>query len=374
MLCQLHLRVCSAPYTRRLTCYPYSTASGSSATLPILVFAHEVVVGCDPFELVSAISRRCVDLDERRNAADLAHIAGYTALLATLPPLIDSYTHMHADHYHTLLAEHGRGLTAPHAAYLQSQRRRRVLRWMADERLQSTEQCRERVERVLRCFSRALQASPCEYLFSRQPSSADVMLAAYIAFLALAPHEDATVVPASATRPPPSAQPVSASSSPFIPLSSLLTSHPLLLLHSRLLFDHFFSAFSFHPPQLADVSPATVSEYVKRGERAAAEEATWEHAIDAAGLLSEMRGRLSEPPLPRGRYTAPFALPTRGGDQWVEQSKATPSAEERERMVQRSRRMWLLGGAALVLAFVLWQRSKVSLAAAGAAGGVDTSR
>ena len=363
--------MCNAPYSLRLTAYPYSTGSGSSVPLPLLLSAHEAVLGCEPFELESAVSRRCMDLDERRSSADQAHIASYTAMLSQLPALLDCYAHMHAEHYHALLAEYGRGLFPPHASYLRAQRKRRVLRWAADERLQSAEQCRSRIERVMQCFSRALHSSPCEYLFSRQPSTADVMLAAYVAFIALAPHDDSPA--ASSSRRSSSTQPLPSSPKlAFVSLSSLLASHPLLLLHCRLLFDRFFPAFSFQPPSSSPApsnaaaavyaSATAVADYVRRAGAAAVDDAgTAEERIDgAAALLSDLRGRLSERPLPRGQYIAPLALPMRGGDQWVEQAKASLSAEERERMVQRSRRMWLLGGAALVLAFVLWQRSKVN--------------
>ena len=374
--CQLHLRVCGAPYEVRLTSYPYSTASGGALPLPLLLCAHETVVACDAFELVSAVSRRCLDLDERRNAADLAQLAAYTSLLSSLPPLIDCYVHLHADRYQALLAEYGRGLSPPHSLYLRSQRKRRLLRWAADARLQSAERCLSRIERVLDCFSRALHSSACEYLFSSQPSSADVQLAAYVAFIALAPHEAGSAATAPKTAQS-SAQPQFTASSPFTPLSALLDSHPLLAKHSRLLFDRFFPAYSFQPAPptalpasscAAFASAAAVAEYVKRSELTADASVAEERMGGAAGLLFELRGRLSEPPLSRTRYVAPAALSVRGGDQWVEQSRAALSPEERERAVQRSRRMWLLGGAALVLAFVLWQRSKVSPAAANGGG------
>ena len=347
------------------------------APLPVLLSAHDVVNACDAFELVSAVTRRCVSLDERRNASELAHIASFTSLLSQLPPLLDYYTHTHSAHYQQQLAEYARGLSPPHAAYLRSQRRRRALRWAADERLQSAEQAVARIERLLECFSRALHSSPCEWLFSRQPSSADVMLASYVAFLALAPHDNGAAAIASAaaaaSRTASSARSVPASSSlPFVPLSSLLLSHPLLLAHSRLMFDRFFPAFAFHSPPsganprvsvlsltAAYASDAAVSQYVTRSSLEAGRA---EESDERAGGVSG-----AEPPLPRNAYTAPPPLPMRGGDQWVEQAKAALTAEERERSAQRSRRMWLLGGAALVLAFVLWQRGKAGAATATAA-------
>ena len=381
--------MCGAPYQARLTSYPYSTASGGVAPLPVLLSAHEAVNACDAFELVSAVTRRCVSLDERRTASELAHIAGFTSLLSTLPPLLDYHIHAQSAYYQQQLAEYGRGLSPPHAAYLRAQRRRRALRWAADERLQSPEQCVARIERLLECFSRALHSSPCEYLFSRQPSSADVMLAAYTAFLALAPHDDGAAATATAaataSRTATSARSVPASSLPFVPLSSLLSSHPLLLAHSRLMFDRFFPAFAFHslpprahpptsapPPPAAYASDAAVSQYVTRSSVDAGRAKESDErvgGVSGAELLSELRARLSERPVPRKAYTAPPLLPVRGGDQWVEQAKAALTAEEHERSAQRSRRMWLLGGAALVLAFVLWQRGKAGAAAATAAPG-----
>ena len=342
--------------------------------------AYEVVAACDAFDLVSAVSRRFLDLDEPRTASDRAHLTGHIHLLTCLPPLIDCYIHLHSERYQSLLLEYGRGLSPPHAVYLRSQRRRRVLRWSVDERVQSSEECLLRIERVLQCFSRALHSSPCAYLFSRQPSSADVMLAAYIAFLALAPHDDGPATTRTeAVRTSSSSQQVPSSSTlPFVPLSSLLASHPLLSTHSRLLFDRFFPAFSFQPPPQSVLPPAgslsaaaapyssasAVSEFERRSADSVAAAGEAEERVGgAAGLLADLRSRLSEQSLPRGQFRAPMQLPVRGGDQWVEQSKAALPVEDRERMLQRSRRMWLLGGAALVLTFVLWQRNKVSHAA-----------
>ena len=205
----------------------------------------------------------------------------------------------------------------------------------------------------MQSFDSLLQQSRLPFLFSSQPSSADVQLAAYTAFMHRAP------VDAAAAQPLPSA------SSPPISLPSLLADCPALLLHSSSLFACFFPAFAFavaRPPSAQQLPYEHVCERWRRRrlegpDSALLADGEEDEVRTASGAVAERLSRLLEPPAPLSCHCQP-PLPDRAGDGWQAAGEAALADEERLSIARQRTRLWMLGGALAVATFVLWQRQR----------------
>ena len=359
---ELYLRVCGLPYTTTLSPYPYSTCTGRSQPLPVLRDRH---LASSPAPLCLAfLAQQHCDLDQRRTPQERALITALTSLLLSLDDLLELALHSPSSPYLTALSSHASSLTLPHALYLRRQRRAHADTLSKDRGFTSSPPITATIRRTLDAFDTLLAASPHPFLLSPRPSSIDVLLASYVAYMHRLPtdlrspriHSPSTSPSTSLSSPPPPP--------PEPSLADLVHERPLLWAHSAFMLSTFFPAYASLPPSSSPLSPS-LTAYHQR----------WQHLSlslssppPQTGLPNGHRplvpvvegegSAVEAPPDVKAASERVAALAVRKGDVWQAELQAQLTEEERRARAVRHNRMWIIAGAVAVFAFALRQRQQ----------------
>ena len=363
---ELYLRVANLPYTTVLNPYPYSTASGRLTPLPLLRSRH-LLTPTAPLCLSYLAAHHC-DLDEHRSSASRALVLSFTALLTTLDDLLEALLHLPHSPYQDALSAHASDLSYPVASFLRY-RRRRHADAVITERTLTPSLITSSIRHVLDAFTAVLAQSSSPFLLSPRPSSIDVLLASYVAYMRALPVDLRDPLTPTREKSHRSVGPWEEPS-----LVDLIHERPLLWGHSVWMFNEHFPAFASHlpnvpaSPPLSLSSPSTspLTDYHARWERYLHSQVASSHAAPN-GLVSssptgsaQSEGVIEPSPSIKSAFSAVAPLPVRRGDAWEAEAYAQLSEEEKRARARRSHWLWVIGGGIAVFVFVANRRSKQS--------------